>query len=189
MGLLSGAYMFFDLAFRGFNKYIVSPAKVCLCSKSGKNNRFGTNVKVSGWKNIFLGNNVSIGNNSTILTTRAKVIFGNNIMTGPGIKIVTGNHRIDVVGKFMTDITDKDKLPENDEDVLIEGDNWIGTNAVILKGVCLGRGSVVAAGAVVTINVPRYAIVGGVPARVIGYRFDKDTILEHEKILYSAHED
>lgn len=73
--------------------------------------------------------------------------------------------------------------------MLFEGDNWIGANAVILKGVCIGRGSVVAAGAVVTINVPRYAIVGGVPARVIGYRFDKDTILEHEKLLYSAHED
>lgn len=189
MGLLSGMYLVFDLASRGFNKYIVSPAKVGLCNKSCKNNRFGANAKVSGWKNIILGSNVSIGNNSTILTTRAKVIFGDNIMTGPSIKIVTGNHRIDVVGKFMTDITDKDKLPENDEDVLIEGDNWIGANAVILKGVCIGRGSVVAAGAVVTIDVPRYAIVAGVPAHVIGYRFDKDAILEHEKLLYQARKD
>jgi len=57
--------------------------------------------------------------------------------------------------------------------VLIEDDVWIGTNAVILPGVVIRKGAVVAAGAVVTKDVPAYAIVGGVPAKIIKYRFDE----------------
>lgn len=73
----------------------------------------------------------------------------------------------------MIAVTDKDKLPENDQDVVFEGDNWIGANAIILKGVTVGKGSVISAGAVVTHNVPAYAIVGGVPAKVIRMRNEK----------------
>lgn len=58
----------------------------------------------------------------------------------------------------------------------IGNDVWIGTNAIILRGVTIGDGAIVAAGAVVTKNVPPYAIVGGCPARLIRFRFDKKTI-------------
>ena len=60
--------------------------------------------------------------------------------------------------------------------VKIGNDVWIGTRATLLEGVTIGDGAVVAAGAVVTRDVPPYAIVGGVPARVIKYRFDETTI-------------
>lgn len=60
--------------------------------------------------------------------------------------------------------------------IIIGNDVWIGTRAVICSGVRIGNGAVVAAGAVVTKDVPPYAIVGGNPAKVIKYRFDKDTI-------------
>ncbi len=59
---------------------------------------------------------------------------------------------------------------------IIGNDVWIGTHAVILKGVYIGDGAIVAAGAIVTKNVPPFAIVGGVPAKVMKFRFDKDTI-------------
>lgn len=62
------------------------------------------------------------------------------------------------------------------EDVQIEHDVWIGSNAVVNAGVKIGTGAVVAAGAVVTKDVPPYAIVGGVPAKIIKYRFDDETI-------------
>ena len=55
-------------------------------------------------------------------------------------------------------------------------DVWIGHNAVIMAGVTLGHGAVVGAGAVVTHDVAPYEIVGGVPARHIGWRYDEDTI-------------
>lgn len=64
----------------------------------------------------------------------------------------------------------------------IGSDVWIGTNAVILRGVTIGHGAIVAAGAVVTHNVPPYAIVGGIPARIIKYRFEKDVV---ERLLKS----
>jgi acetyltransferase-like isoleucine patch superfamily enzyme len=66
---------------------------------------------------------------------------------------------------------------------LIEEDVWIGYGAIILSGVSVGRGAIVAAGAVVTHDVPRYAIVAGVPARVTGHRFTDEEIRRHESIL------
>ena len=59
---------------------------------------------------------------------------------------------------------------------IIEDDVWIGCNATILQGVKIGTGAIVAAGAVVTKDVPPYAIVGGVPAKIIKYRFTEEQI-------------
>lgn len=61
---------------------------------------------------------------------------------------------------------------------VIGNDVWIGANAVILRGVTVGDGAVIAAGAVVTRDVPPYAIVGGVPAKVIRHRFEPDLVAE-----------
>ncbi|MDD4530667.1 MAG: CatB-related O-acetyltransferase, partial [Candidatus Gracilibacteria bacterium] len=61
-------------------------------------------------------------------------------------------------------------------DVHIEHDVWIGTNAIILPGVTIGTGAVIGAGSIVTKSIPPYAIVGGVPAKIIKYRFDEHTI-------------
>lgn len=61
-------------------------------------------------------------------------------------------------------------------DIIVDDDVWIGQNAIILSGVHIGQGSVIAAGAVVTKDVPPYAIVGGVPAKIIKYRFSPDVI-------------
>ena len=104
-------------------------------------------------------------------------------MFGPNVTIMTGNHRTDVVGKYMTEIKESDKLPENEQDVCFLGDNWVGANSTILKGVTVGEGSIIAAGAVVTNDVPLYSIVGGVPARVIAMRFDEEQVIEHKKKL------
>ncbi len=70
-------------------------------------------------------------------------------------------------------------------DIVIKDDVWIGFGSIILSGVTIGQGAVVAAGSVVTKDVPPYSIVGGTPAKVIKYRFDKETINELLKIDYS----
>lgn len=64
------------------------------------------------------------------------------------------------------------------EKTIIGNDVWIGARAVILDGVKVGNGAIIAAGAIVTKDVPDYAIVGGVPAKLIRYRFDEDIIKE-----------
>lgn len=69
--------------------------------------------------------------------------------------------------------------------IIVKDDVWIGYNALILSGVEIGQGAIVAAGSVVTKNVPAYAIVAGVPARIIKYRFDEDIIHELLKIDFS----
>lgn len=78
------------------------------------------------------------------------------------------------------------KHPDDDQDVVIEGDTWIGMSVTILKGVTIGRGSVIAAGAVVTKSCPPYSILAGVPAKVVRRRFSEEQMLEHERILYPA---
>ena len=70
-------------------------------------------------------------------------------------------------------------------DIVIDDDVWIGYGATIMSGVHVAQGAVIAAGAVVTKDVPAYAIVGGVPAKVIRFRFCNECIDELEKIKFS----
>ena len=135
-----------------------------------------------GLENLSIGSNVSIPRYAHIFCTDAPLIIGNNVIFGPAPTIVTGNHRIDIIGKPIIEI--KEKLPENDETVKIEDDVWIGANVTILKGVTIGRGAVIAAGSVVTKSILPYSIAGGIPAKHIKYRFNIDEILNHEKLLY-----
>ena len=134
-----------------------------------------------GLWNLSVGDYTSIPKGSIFYCTEAPLIIGKKVIFGPRPTIITGDHRIDVVGKYIMD--SNDKLPENDAAVVIEDDVWTGANVTILKGVTIGRGSVVAAGAVVTKSCPPYSIIGGVPAKVLKMRFTPAEIVEHEKLL------
>lgn len=70
-------------------------------------------------------------------------------------------------------------------DIIVDDDVWVGFRSTILSGVHIGQGAVIAAGSVVTKDIPPYAIVGGVPAKIIKYRFSPDMITELLKIDYS----
>lgn len=149
----------------------------------------GSNVSIKpstsvyfGLGNLSIGNDVSIPRFAHIFCTEASLTIGDKVVFGPSPTIVTGNHRIDVVGKFIVD--SHEKLPENDTPVVIEDDVWVGANVTILMGVTIGRGSVIAAGAVVNKSCPPYSIIGGIPARVLKYRFTPEEIFVHEEQLY-----
>ena len=148
----------------------------------------GTNVDVPyntafGDFNIIVGNDVFIGPGCRLMSNSAPIIIGNHVMFGPNVTIITSDHRTDVIGRLMKGIPSSEQLPKNKGKVEFKGDNWVGANSTILKGVTINRGAVIAAGSVVTKEVPAYSIVGGNPAKVIKYRFKEDEIIKHEKML------
>lgn len=134
-------------------------------------------------RNVYVYDNVGIGPHALLSTPNAKIIIKGNCAIAEHLTIHTGNHAR-VIGKFVTDITEANKPQGFDKDVIIEKDVWIGSNVTILAGVHIGRGSTIAAGAVVNKDVPPYSIVGGVPAKVIKFYWTKEQILEHESKLY-----
>lgn len=143
-------------------------------------------------KNIHIGNGVSLGVGITMFATRAKIYIGDKTFTGPNVTIMTGDHPFDIKGAYMADNM-KNKLSAAghditpyDADVRIDEDVWIGCNVTILKGVHIGRGSIIAAGSVVTKSFPPYSIVGGVTSKLLKYRWTIDEIIEHEKMLYPS---
>ena len=157
---------------RLFNKLVVVPIKLHSVGSHGKVIHFGCHVRFFGIHNVHIGNHVALGERNLLMCTKAQIKIGDHVMTGPNVTMITGGHRIDIVNRFMDTITDNEKRDEDDQDIILEGDNWIGANATILRGTTIGVGSVVAAGAVVTRDVPPYAVVGGVPAKIIKYRFN-----------------
>ena len=114
-----------------------------------------------GIENLSVGDDTIIPKGSVFYCTRAELKIGSKVLFGPNPTIITGDHRIDVIGKYIADVTDAEKLPNQDAPIVIEDDVWCGANVTILKGVTIGRGSVVAAGAVVTKSCPPYSILGG----------------------------
>ena len=148
----------------------------------------GRNVSVGLYgdfvgSHIHVGNDVYIGPHASFIASIAHIYIKDKVMFGPHVTIRGGDHRIDFVGKHIIDVREDEKLPNNDADVIIEEGAWICANCTILKGVTIGRGAVVAACSVVTKDVPPYAVVGGVPAKILKYRFEPEQIVEHEEKL------
>ena len=147
----------------------------------GKGSHVSSPSVISGKHNIFLGDNVNIDWDSVIYATNAKFIVKSNSGCAIGLTVVTGNHRRSIGEKKG----ERNNANLEGKDVVIEEDVWIAANVTLLAGAHIGRGAIVGAGSVVrTCKVPPYAIVAGNPAKVIGFRYEPDQIIEHEKVLY-----
>jgi acetyltransferase-like isoleucine patch superfamily enzyme len=108
------------------------------------------------------------------------VTLGRYTMLAPNVQIVGADHNYNVPGTPITFSGRPDLLKTN-----IGRDVWIGTNAIVFTGVAIGDGVIVAAGSVVTKDIPPMVIVGGVPAKIIRKRFnqvEEETL--HHKMLY-----
>jgi acetyltransferase-like isoleucine patch superfamily enzyme len=151
-----------------------------LFKSHGRNFKFDPYGQYS-FNTISVGNDVYIGPGACLLAGDSAIEIGNKVMFGPNVTVVGGDHNISVIGRYMFDV--KEKLPGDDLPVYIQDDVWIGSGAIILKGVTIGTGSLVAAGALVKEDVPRFAIVAGVPAKVIKMRFNDEEIARHEQAL------
>jgi maltose O-acetyltransferase len=131
--------------------------------KIGRDVIFLGRIKITGMRGINLGNHLSI-NGGCSLDGTGGLVIGDYVMMARDCCIYSSQHRFDDISKpMMLQGTDR-------RQTIIEDDVWLGTRSIILCGVKVGRGSIVAAGAVVTDDVPEYSIVGGVPAKVIGMR-------------------
>ena len=107
---------------------------------------------------VIIGNHTRVGLHNTII---GPVTIGNHVNLAQGITVTALNHN------FSDSDTKIDEQGITTNAVTIENDVWIGANAVVLPGVTIGNHSVVAAGAVVTKDVPSHSLVAGIPAKVI----------------------
>lgn len=126
----------------------------------GKNVNIGKGARIDS--DISIGDYSGIGANSIL---DGSIIIGNNVMMGKECIILHHNHRFDRLDVPMSQQGFYESKP-----VCIGNDVWIGIRVTILPGVMVGDHSVIGAGAVVTKNVPEYAIVGGNPARILRMR-------------------
>ncbi len=115
-------------------------------------------------ENVILKTNVNINPGARFLG-KGKVEIGNYFHTGHNLTIISSNHRYE--GGAQAIPYDKVKIHKS---VIIKDFVWLGDSVLILPGVTIGKGAVVAAGSVVVKDIPDYAIVGGNPAKVIKYR-------------------
>jgi acetyltransferase-like isoleucine patch superfamily enzyme len=163
---------------RRIRMYLFRP----LFASHGRNFYFDPDGHYS-FENIHVGDEVNLGYRPLLMAALSEIRIGNKVMFGPEVMLIGGNHNTTVVGSPMIDV--HVKMPNDDLGVTIEDDVWVGARALILRGVTLGRGTIVGAGSLVNRSTPPYSIVAGNPARVIRFRWDIDTILTHEQKLYA----
>ncbi|OFW63503.1 MAG: hypothetical protein A2Z35_06610 [Actinobacteria bacterium RBG_19FT_COMBO_36_27] len=132
--------------------------------------RIAGNPRIHPTASLRCGENISLGLNSHInqycciwASKNSKIVLGDNLLMGPGVKIFSSNHgtKVGIPMNIQTPI---------EKDINIGNDVWLGANSVVVAGVTIGDGAIIAAGSVVTKDVPAYTIVGGIPAKPIKKR-------------------
>lgn len=170
------------LEFRNRNKNvkIASNACVAMSSEFEGCNRIGAYSFYSGHMGYasYMGDHCHI--NADI---------GKFVCIGPRVVVARGNHPtsdwVSIHPAFFSTakqcgmtFVDKDLFEEKKQRVIIGNDVWIGDSVILMDGIKIGNGAVIAAGAVVTKDVEPYSVVGGVPAKIIRYRFEDRNITQ-----------
>ena len=123
------------------------------------------NIYFGSGKDVVIGDYSGIGANCSIPND---IHIGKYVMMGPDLYCITFGHEVSDTSKPMCFQGHAEK--PKDSNIIIEDDVWIGARVIISKRRRIGKGSILAAGAVVTKDVPEYAVVGGNPAKIIKMR-------------------
>lgn len=137
---------------------------------------------------IYIYDHVSIGEGSRIVNTFGTFIIKKYSRAAPNLTVICQNHNFSTVGTFPGSPTWH--TTQIAEDVIVDEHVWIGANVTLCPGTHIGRGCLVAAGAVCVKSkkYPPYTVIGGNPAKVIKYRFTLEEQIKHEEILYPIEE-
>ena len=131
----------------------------------GNNSDLRPFVTIVGGKNIYIGNNVILRGGTQLHSSsklgETTITIEDDVLIAPNVFITVNNHNFSDTSMPIS------MQGGNEKSVHIKTGAWIGYGAIILQGVTIGRNSVVAAGAVVTKDVPDYTVVGGIPAKTI----------------------
>lgn len=142
--------------------------------------------------NLYMEEGTSIKGHAIIMNSNAKFIMKKGSGAAHNLLVSTGNHMF-IPGYTYKQVTQeiKEKYDINhdyNKDVIVDEDVWLATRVTLLCGVHVGRGAVVGSGSVVRSNIPPYAMVVGNPAKIVGFRFTPEEVIEHEKKLYPEEE-
>ena len=163
-----------------FNKstFLEGKNKIGVADISSSRIGYGSYIVSGMLNNCNIGRFTSIGSNVNVLAATHPTTF---VSTFPGFY----NTKNKGIFKTVNDIHfNENKTCSNGFFVNIGSDVWIGNNVAIIGGISIGDGSIIGANALITKDVPPYAIVGGVPAKVIKYRFSKDQIKKLNQIKW-----
>ena len=155
----------------------------------GKGLHIGSKVRLWAPQYIKFGMNLYLGHEVSI---ECNCVIGDNCLVANRVAFVGRNdHDYKSIGipvRFSPWIGGGSDNRENEQkNVVNVGDDvWIGYGAIILTGVSIGKGTIVATGSVVTSDTPDYSIVGGVPAKVLGRRFSDEEIMRHEQAIVNG---
>lgn len=181
---LRSIYWFFRFFFK---RVIMKPLWGYMASDA----RMHSYVNIRITKKIFMYEDTSVMPNCRFIISpfgHSRFIMKRHSGMASGVTIIVGNHAIAPQVGCWRKYAITERNGDEDNDVILEEDVWVGANSIVLDGVKIGRGSVVGAGSVIRNSTPPYSIVIGNPAKVIGFVFTPEEIIKHEKILYPEEE-
>lgn len=169
---------------RGINvafQLFVAPFDISKYGKLGRYSVVKSNSSLVS-RNMFIDDWCVIQDRVNFISNKGKLIVKKYSVISSGCTIVPGAHRLTVGVPFYLATTNH--FNDDEGDIIIEEDCWIGAGSFLLPKCHIGRGAVVGAGSVVKKDIPPYAVVVGVPAKIIAVKFTLEQILKHEMILY-----
>jgi acetyltransferase-like isoleucine patch superfamily enzyme len=151
--------------FRMVNYYNTNHVRPRRLIRMGKSASISPDAIFSNPDRISFGHNIHIGSRTHIWAgpSTGRITIGDDVLIGPDVMITAASYRFDDGSPVTSQVMDEG-------DINIGNDVWLGAKVVVLPGVSIGAGAIVGASAVVSKNIPDFAIAVGIPARIVGQR-------------------